>query len=75
MRRGKGILSDCHNLTMQMNVTWFALLIDAFSKRAENHSHALGLYFVFYNFRSSDLWSGMATGPIGYGHGRSSCVD
>ena len=50
MRRGKRILADAHNPTMHMNVRWFARLIDAFSKRAENHSHALALYFVFYNF-------------------------
>ena len=50
MRRAKGILADAHNLTMRISMRRFARLIDAFSKRAENHSHALALYFVFYNF-------------------------
>ena len=28
----------------------FTRLTNAFSKKAENHAHALALYFVFYNF-------------------------
>jgi hypothetical protein len=79
MRRGKGILADAHNLTMRMSMRRFACLIDAFSKRVENHSHTLALYFGFYNFvriyRTPRTGPAMATGPIGYGHGRRSCVD
>ena len=28
----------------------FTRLTNAFSKKAENHTHALALYFTFYNF-------------------------
>ncbi len=38
------------NLTMRMSMRRFTRLTKAFSKKAENHAHALALYFTFYNF-------------------------
>lgn len=38
------------NRTMRMGMRRFTRLTDAFSKKIENHSHALALYFVHYNW-------------------------
>lgn len=41
-----------HNLTMRMSMRRFTRLTNAFSKKIDNHIHALSLYFVYYNFYS-----------------------
>lgn len=41
---------ECQNLTMRMSMRRFTRLTNAFSKKLDNHIHALALHFVFYNF-------------------------
>lgn len=38
------------NLTMRMQSRRFTRLTNAFSKKAENHAHAVSLNFMYYNF-------------------------
>src|SRR5438046_3265518 len=38
------------NLTMRMSMRRFMRLTNAFSKKVENHMHAVALHFMFYNF-------------------------
>lgn len=38
------------NLTMRMHMRRFTRLINGFSKKLENHMHAISLYFMYYNF-------------------------
>jgi hypothetical protein len=38
------------NLTMRMQMRRFTRLTNAFSKKVENHAHAIALHFMYYNF-------------------------
>ncbi|MBT9444415.1 MAG: IS1 family transposase [Hyphomonadaceae bacterium] len=38
------------NLTMRMHMRRFTRLTNAFSKKLENHAHAVSLHFFYYNF-------------------------
>lgn len=35
---------------MRMHMRRFTRLTNAFSKKLENHCHAIALYFIYYNF-------------------------
>ena len=38
------------NLNMRMSMRRFTRLTNGFSKKVENHGHAVALYFSYYNF-------------------------
>lgn len=38
------------NLTMRMHMRRFTRLTNGFSKKVENHAHAIALHFMYYNF-------------------------
>lgn len=42
--------AERQNLTMRMNVRRLTRLTNGFSKKIENHIHAIALYFMHYNF-------------------------
>jgi len=42
--------AERQNLTMRMNIRRLTRLTNGFSKKIENHKHAMALYFMYYNF-------------------------
>jgi len=42
------------NLTMRMHMRRFTRLTNGFSKKVENHAHAVALHFAYYNFVKID---------------------
>lgn len=38
------------NLTMRMSMRRFTRLTNGFSKKVQNHAHAVALHFMYYNF-------------------------
>ena len=42
--------AERQNLTMRMHMRRFTRLTNAFSKKIENHDHAVALHFCYYNF-------------------------
>lgn len=42
--------AERQNLTMRMNMRRFTRLTNGFSKKAENHAHAVSLHFFAYNY-------------------------
>jgi transposase InsO family protein len=43
-------IAERSNLTMRMHMRRFTRLTNAFSKKVENHAHAVALHFMYYNF-------------------------
>ena len=56
--------AERQNLTMRMQMRRFTRLTNAFSKKLENHLHALSLHFMHYNFARPHMTLTKAAGGI-----------
>lgn len=54
------------NLTIRMRNRRFTRLTNAFSKKFENHVHAVALFYTFYNFCRPHKTLTEASGPAGF---------
>lgn len=52
------------NLTMRMNIRRLTRLTSGFSKKIENHGHAIALHYMYYNFWRSHETLAKAKGGI-----------
>lgn len=52
------------NLSMRMNVRRLTRLTNGFSKKIENHIHAMSLWFMYYNFCRSHMTLTKAAGGV-----------
>src|SRR5207248_4903010 len=43
-------MTERNNLTMRMSMRRFTRLTNGFSKKLENHEHAVAIHYMFYNF-------------------------
>jgi hypothetical protein len=50
MRHVSTSIVERSNLSMRMNMRRFTRLTNAFSKKIENHMHAISFHFMVYNF-------------------------
>lgn len=51
------------NLTMRMSMRRFTRLTNGFSKKVENHMHAISLHFMYYNFARPHKTLSTSTAP------------
>jgi hypothetical protein len=48
--RQRSIYAERNNLNVRMHSRRLTRLTNAFSKKIENHAHAMALHFMYYNF-------------------------
>jgi hypothetical protein len=70
--------AERQNLTMRMAMRRFTRLTNAFSKKFENHCHALALYFFWYNWcrahKTLGVTPAMASGLVDHVLNMETCI-